>query len=1613
MTVPSTSAADTQGPLPGTQEQQQVSQLQRLDANQSELARLFAGLPSVDSALKNLLARRLTASFEAAQLRSAWFAQGDPDSWFVNRFADQAPDARVPVAAQSFSEQLRACLLHDVPPRYELGRVGFFCRPDSVEEADSLFVEPLQAPTLRTMESIFYLARPWANEQLIGQLRDDFRQFSQGRPRASLAQLLAQRYLHLLDLYRADQMFASQSSEDTRRLQAEDERLLASVHSHPAQAQRSQLPQASAPRLYALGLESDGVLRRWPAAMVIRQSQRPSLFLYTLEGGLQRFGSERELLRTVRPTLDGKTWRLRDMDSELTGHAFETAADELLQLQGRALDVVLTAPPDKVRSLEDFARQVEAALALPMLAVAGPLAVRQQALVENSRGDFYKSATALEKARYRRLENQAIEAAQGVGEGIPTLWQFTGQAVRKYLQQHLHPGIDPDPDRSRVILSFGASANPRHSRIASLTQLMLENLRPEQYPNALREVHSVHLVDASGQRIRNPANGYLFTLSGAQLAQMTTHIDAGGRYEALLRDTLNQPSYKAAWQAAYLASLEFKAYEAALRGNEVFDEELHDERFDPPKPCKRATLWLDAVLQSPQADGRATVQGRAVQVHGLLLGGSEDLSGQYSAAGAASVDGALILCDRAQPHERGRVVVYFPDSPDGNDLHEFADLGEGVSRLLQRKEWQEYFRSRLSAADPLEIDRLLGQRGARPLIRGVATGANFLENLHRAHVNFQSAWADERSNSNRDLRLATAIRLAPVIAEGVMDLLGMLLVPGFRLLRQALKIGLLMHRSGLPIKRQVVDFIALVNRVSNAGGGGLVPGVKVAARGRASFLSVAAAHPDEAPGLPLEPAIYGRYAVADSALVQGLTANARGFYRATLRDPASGRVTAHPLYIRQPDGTLFRVHDHTRLDAGEAVLVDPLSGASLRASGLTRSTVARMPDGEWRAVGFGLGGGKRSAEGGSGDATPAKVPASGLSAVSAAVRQAGHWDGQAMDLVPSIMTRLALWPAQRSLLIIDELADDYAWSVRFTPGQEERIYPLDRHPEQSPEDLVLRRVAQNHYHLVLNDQVVQIPADGDCFFNAVAQGLNAGQASQAFTIQGLRQAAADYLEQHPQLGAYLAPQASAMQQALYEHAQGLEYLMGESALAELSRIVHGAANPLGLFQPALGYLNRHLAWLARLDFETLGPVLPRPLPVEVLQIIGRYMAPRPAAALDAASRAHRLEPASLQRFYEDLLLGPTEPEDMVALLGEKHLMLNQNVTLIMLEYGVSARQLLYYHPKDVADAYVLFNEARHGHLGEQQLYEMLDGAQLVDEDDLAQTAQRLQAEQRIFFYRDLFDHYTYYRNVDETVGLLRASLRRFAALRERAEILLGSRTIASHLGGMLSLSEVADWLRDPRLSEERLRIIARYANSRYDEVERNESIDISWMQPFEDDNLRRIVNHQNALVKFFGFLQGRLLPPDINECLRWFSVTDQPLSQNRVTLLLDTQPLWAALQRWPVDRARRAWDDLVGPYFSDATLRQALERVDVFASPGHFEAALMAGLSPEEARANRIVQEVLGHDIGTAQRYLHGFDFPTDRVGRSRLDFALYLQGYLQVPQWAGQYARNKATSDL
>ncbi|MFL6535935.1 MAG: hypothetical protein ACJ8G8_21725, partial [Pseudomonas sp.] len=440
-----------QDPPPSPLEAEQARQLDALDANEAKLARLFAGLPTFENVMHSLLISNIQAKVPARKFRPSLFQSIAPDHWYVNRFTTDTNGVRSLIRSERFIDVLWEGLLRDAPPSFPLGGVGFFTDPQATAEADSVFARPVDAALLKAMESAFYLPDPTRNDSLKAQLRADLLQFRNTAIRADppdpdtdatapstaqavFAGLLAQRFLHFFQLYQVDRTPISQLTGSARLTQYDEDRLLERITHQPSLAGRSRLLLPPISQVFTVMLDMGSApAQKWPAAMVIKQANHPVLFLYSMEHGLQRFVSSQALISTTRPLHAGQRRTIQSISSELTGHVFEVAANDLLQSQVAALETVFEAAASETTELQAFAQDTEEALALPQLSLTGPLAVRQQALIEYNRPDFYKTSTFLEQERYLLLEERVVRAVQNLGSGIPTLVQFTREQIKQYL----------------------------------------------------------------------------------------------------------------------------------------------------------------------------------------------------------------------------------------------------------------------------------------------------------------------------------------------------------------------------------------------------------------------------------------------------------------------------------------------------------------------------------------------------------------------------------------------------------------------------------------------------------------------------------------------------------------------------------------------------------------------------------------------------------------------------------------------------------------------------------------------------------------------------------------------------------------------------------------------------------------------------------------------------------------------------------------------------------------------------------------------------------------------------------------------------------------------------
>ncbi|NWB98928.1 hypothetical protein HX882_23825 [Pseudomonas gingeri] len=496
-----------------------------------------------------------------------------------------------------------------------------------------------------------------------------------------------------------------------------------------------------------------------------------------------------------------------------------------------------------------------------------------------------------------------------------------------------------------------------------------------------------------------------------------------------------------------------------------------------------------------------------------------------------------------------------------------------------------------------------------------------------------------------------------------------------------------------------------------------------------------------------------------------------------------------------------------------------------------------------------------------------------LSTIANLVRL-GSWNPMVMDVIVPLMPCLAEWPPGSSLVIIDASEPGFGWSVRYRSGLREDTYGYRVNPELfgALHDVLLYRYSPNHYRVWLNGRPLDVPAGEDSFFYAVALSLNQDQDqnNSRFTVERLRNAAADHIERNPDIVPFVVSEHLPLYSKALERCLELSAWLGEGGYRELTAILKGGPNPYGLFQPAIRYLETilpsHSSRISAAVDDAFNSIQERhnlrPLPAEIRQVIDRYIdaAPRPELSLWVDEPKRRA-------LLETLLAGPSQAADLDFLV-HRTFIFNNNIRQILLEYGVTATQLRLYALQ---------------HVGNQ-----------------------------ISARRDL----------------LRSVLGRVPALLERVDILFSSATLTPPLEEGLNIHQIAHLLNDPNISTDRLRLIARCADAGIIRINLLENAD--GIRSLADDVVSRLLDHQQnllALARQMGFQEiAPLLLPFKSDPPSWSRHQFQStvLANARLRLLLDTPELFASLRKRSGRVVDKMWTQLTSNTHDNARIRHAL-----------------------------------------------------------------------------------------
>ncbi|CAI8850981.1 hypothetical protein [Pseudomonas zeae] len=123
----------------------------------------------------------------------------------------------------------------------------------------------------------------------------------------------------------------------------------------------------------------------------------------------------------------------------------------------------------------------------------------------------------------------------------------------------------------------------------------------------------------------------------------------------------------------------------------------------------------------------------------------------------------------------------------------------------------------------------------------------------------------------------------------------------------------------------------------------------------------------------------------------------------------------------------------------------------------------------------------------------------------------GQWNNEYLELVIPRLPRLPIWPEGWGLVIVNGKTTDY-YAGNF---DRKAIHYADIDFDNN---VVLRRVDNNHYNVLFRGEEREMPEDSDCLFRAVITAWHGGRAgdklSEGGWISELREHVANYTFEH-------------------------------------------------------------------------------------------------------------------------------------------------------------------------------------------------------------------------------------------------------------------------------------------------------------------------------------------------------------------------------------------------------------------------------------------------------------------------------------------------------------------
>lgn len=387
------------------------------------------------------------------------------------------------------------------------------------------------------------------------------------------------------------------------------------------------------------------------------------------------------------------------------------------------------------------------------------------------------------------------------------------EALHDYTRQKLMTamkasfGEEYDPDK--VYLSFSTlepkSHEPPPDFLGMPLSVRSENIHDEpewthdkrsltEWAQTNIDYFQKHELQFFKTPITDENNKVITKLTGHQVALLIRDVNVGKSYPEYLENRLiNAPEGKAAKNEYGLLRLAEMQVE---KQSAIIQNAFNVDRLE------RGQAWVQAVIDSPTAKERRTVEGHQIVVKQLKFGEFE---------GETPVRGIYII-GGADPRSIPSVVAYTPGAPDGKPFREADDFEALMKELKASPEMKNYMLERMGPENAKQKFNDGSERWSTEEIKG-----DFLEAEYEAGVQFSIDRIKDQARATTEGDRQANVKLGNTLGDIVLSMAHPYIAVPYGLVQTGLSIksGITAHEKG-DYSESLQDFAHAFDRAFGA-----------------------------------------------------------------------------------------------------------------------------------------------------------------------------------------------------------------------------------------------------------------------------------------------------------------------------------------------------------------------------------------------------------------------------------------------------------------------------------------------------------------------------------------------------------------------------------------------------------------------------------------------------------------------------------------------------------------------------------------------------------------------------------------------------------------------------